>query len=204
MVRMDASGERFSKARIYRALAERFGRSSKAFEYRMQNISALYHQMGLEWARGLKPADHIGAEMSARLSRIIGNSPTYVVEVEERPEPTGMLVEEGRSEMFTPTNVHDALGAAALDVHDSDHFVFRTTCPIFCIALGAKRFCIGWPAGFTYQSLPSTCRGFDDCGHIERAPRSTGELALNLYLGTIGLTAPLFHRARKSRATRGS
>ena len=38
----EMAGEKFTKASYYKSLSERFGRSPKAYEYRMQNISHIY------------------------------------------------------------------------------------------------------------------------------------------------------------------
>lgn len=54
-----------------------------------------------------------------------------------------------------------AFGAAALDVHTSDHFVFGASRPVLRIAFGAEGFGYCWPAGFTDQSLPGAGRSFD-------------------------------------------
>lgn len=62
-------GEAFSKMAYYRALGDKFGRSPKSFEYRMQNISYAYSQLGREWLPGLKPASHVGTK---KLSELIG------------------------------------------------------------------------------------------------------------------------------------
>lgn len=52
---LQQAGEKFVKKAIYRELSERFGRKAGAFERRMQNISAIYEERGLEWIVGLKP-----------------------------------------------------------------------------------------------------------------------------------------------------
>lgn len=53
-------GEKFVKKRIYEDLAERFGRSWKAYEFRMQNISHVVDQLGGEFVAGLKPKQNVG------------------------------------------------------------------------------------------------------------------------------------------------
>lgn len=47
-----------------------------------------------------------------------------------------------------------AFGAAALDVHTSDHFVFGTSRPVLRVTLGAEGFSHSWPASFANQGLP--------------------------------------------------
>lgn len=64
-------GERFVKKRYYRELAEQFGRTDKSFEFRMQNISYVFEQMGLGWVPGLKPAKHVGSRTMATLEGLI-------------------------------------------------------------------------------------------------------------------------------------
>jgi predicted restriction endonuclease len=72
MIKRDAAGEKVNKAQVYRDLAAQFvGRTDKAFEYRMQNISALYAELGLPWLTGLKPAVNVGSEMKPRLLKLI-------------------------------------------------------------------------------------------------------------------------------------
>ncbi len=75
MAAKDQAGEPYSKVETYRDLAGQFGRSEKAFEYRMQNISALYAELGLDWVAGLKPAANIGADVKQRLIRLLQSSP---------------------------------------------------------------------------------------------------------------------------------
>lgn len=41
-----------------------------------------------------------------------------------------------------------ALGAAALDVHTSYHFILGAACPVLCVALGAEGLGVGRPARF--------------------------------------------------------
>src|SRR5688572_26973370 len=71
MAAKDASGEKYSKKQVYRDLEGRFGRSAKAFEYRMQNISAVLDELGLPWIQGLKPATNVGAGIKPRLIALI-------------------------------------------------------------------------------------------------------------------------------------
>ncbi len=75
MARLEASGVSYSKKQVYRDLAGRFGRADKAFEYRMQNISAVLDEMGMPWIQGLKPATNVGARVKPRLVRLLKNEP---------------------------------------------------------------------------------------------------------------------------------
>ncbi|TDL96984.1 HNH endonuclease [Stutzerimonas stutzeri ATCC 17588 = LMG 11199] len=74
MAAKDQAGEPYSKVQTYRDLAGQFGRSEKAFEYRMQNISALYAELGLNWVTGLMPAANIGADVKQRLMQLMQSS----------------------------------------------------------------------------------------------------------------------------------
>ena len=66
----------YSKKQVYEELAARFDRTPKAFEYRMQNISAVLDELDLPWIPGLKPAVNVGTAMKATLIQLIqGNTP---------------------------------------------------------------------------------------------------------------------------------
>ncbi|MBQ26976.1 MAG: HNH endonuclease [Nitrospiraceae bacterium] len=81
-------GEKFVKKRFYEALSERFDRSPKAFEYRMQNISYVYSVLGRQWVSGLKPAKNVGANVLPVIEELIfqheGVISTPKVEFEEQ------------------------------------------------------------------------------------------------------------------------
>lgn len=79
MAAKDAAKEPYKKAKVYRDLAAQFGRKSGAFARRMQNISALYEELGLPWIPGLKPADHIGDTVKPKLLELIQHSPSEAV-----------------------------------------------------------------------------------------------------------------------------
>ena len=55
MQELERLGEQRFKKQIYRDLAAEFGRTEKAFEFRMQNISAVLAILGRDWTPGLKP-----------------------------------------------------------------------------------------------------------------------------------------------------
>lgn len=59
------------KKDVYRELANRFARTEKSFEFRMQNISAVLALMGRGWLPGLKPAVHVGAQVAIRIEALI-------------------------------------------------------------------------------------------------------------------------------------
>lgn len=86
--RIQIDGGKVNKADIYRTLAQQHGRSPKAFEYRLQNISHVYALMGRSWAEGLKPARNVGTTTAAKLEELIHiterTSVPPVVEFEQR------------------------------------------------------------------------------------------------------------------------
>jgi hypothetical protein len=67
MQRAQSAGEKINKTGVYRQLSKEFGRTIKAFDYRMQNISAVLQEMGQEWLPGLKPASNVGPTVHAKL-----------------------------------------------------------------------------------------------------------------------------------------
>lgn len=74
MQRLEVEQRPYSKKAIYSELEVLFPRTAKAFEYRMQNISAVLHDEGLPWIPGLKPAGNIGANVRPRLLAILTRS----------------------------------------------------------------------------------------------------------------------------------
>lgn len=72
MQRKLRAGERFTKKQYYEDLALRFNRTSKAFEYRMQNISYVMTLLGRNWLPGLKPAKNVGAKVASEIETLIG------------------------------------------------------------------------------------------------------------------------------------
>ena len=56
MRELQDEGQKFVKKRYYEKLSQSFDRTTKAFEYRMQNISYVFTLMGRNWVTGLKPA----------------------------------------------------------------------------------------------------------------------------------------------------
>ncbi len=73
MQRKERNEERVVKAAIYRELSARYGRSPKAFELRMQNISSVLDRMGRSWIAGLKPRGHSGSGIEAVIERLIND-----------------------------------------------------------------------------------------------------------------------------------
>ncbi|WP_230954793.1 HNH endonuclease signature motif containing protein [Burkholderia gladioli] len=68
---LDRNGAPFKKQTYYSELGTRFGRTTKSFEYRMQNISYVLALMGRDWLTGLKPAKNVGANVAAQIEEMI-------------------------------------------------------------------------------------------------------------------------------------
>ena len=70
MQRKERAGQLIAKKQYYRKLAQRFGRSEKAFENRMQNISYILSLMGRSWLTGLKPAKNVDADVADQIEKL--------------------------------------------------------------------------------------------------------------------------------------
>lgn len=68
---LEEAGKKFTKKHIYENLSTQFGRSPKAYEYRMQNISYVYQLMGRKWVAGLKPMKNVGAKVLPIIEKLI-------------------------------------------------------------------------------------------------------------------------------------
>lgn len=71
MHRKETTGKAFVKKHYYDELSERFSRTTKSYEYRMQNISYLYSLQGRQWVSGLKPARNVGVNVIRRLEKLV-------------------------------------------------------------------------------------------------------------------------------------
>jgi 5-methylcytosine-specific restriction protein A len=71
MRNLEQQGEKFVKKRYYEDLSERFGRSTGAYERRMQNISHVYSLLGRQWVTGLRPAKNVGANVLPVIEALI-------------------------------------------------------------------------------------------------------------------------------------
>ncbi|WOG28683.1 HNH endonuclease signature motif containing protein [Endozoicomonas sp. 8E] len=67
----DLNNELFVKKTYYTELSEKFGRTEKSYEYRMQNISYVFFLMGRQWVSGLKPAKNVGSNNAEIIERLI-------------------------------------------------------------------------------------------------------------------------------------
>ena len=65
------AGIRFNKKSYYTNLEIRFGRPWKAYEYRMQNISSVFQDMGREYIPGLKPYKNVGKNQLPLIEKAI-------------------------------------------------------------------------------------------------------------------------------------
>lgn len=104
-----ANGSGLEKARVYRELADRHGRTAKAWEYRMQNISHVLDQAGKPWLPGLLPASNVGANVEPKLAKLLGLSGEALTSVSG---PTrGLLEQETKAAeafgSFSPTDEVD-------------------------------------------------------------------------------------------------
>jgi 5-methylcytosine-specific restriction protein A len=84
MRNFDLQGKKFVKKKIYEKLSEQFGRSPKAYEYRMQNISYVYSVLGRTWVSGLKPAKNVGANVLPVIEELISQheGSVFVTQIE--------------------------------------------------------------------------------------------------------------------------
>lgn len=70
MQRNDRTGRLFTKKQYLRILAQKFGRTEKVFELRMQNISYVLSVMGRSWLTGLKPAKNVDPLIAAQIEKL--------------------------------------------------------------------------------------------------------------------------------------
>lgn len=103
------SGSRVEKASVYRQLAALHGRTPKAWEYRMQNISHVLEQAGKDWLPGLRPAANVGTRVEALLAKLLSHSTTAASLVsgptKELLEREAKLAEASGS--FSPSDAAD-------------------------------------------------------------------------------------------------
>ena len=71
MLHKQENGEPFVKKQYYDDLSKKHGRTSKAFEYRMQNISYVMSLLGRDWVDGLLPAKNVGTYVVVKLEAIL-------------------------------------------------------------------------------------------------------------------------------------
>lgn len=71
MYEKEAKGKPFTKKHYYEQLAEKWKRTEKSFEYRMQNISYVFSLIGRDWVSGLKPAKNVEAAVAKTIEKLI-------------------------------------------------------------------------------------------------------------------------------------
>ena len=71
MRNFEKRGEKLVKKQYYKDLSEKFGRSTAAYERRMQNISHVYSLLGRQWVTGLRPAKNVGANVLPVIESLI-------------------------------------------------------------------------------------------------------------------------------------
>lgn len=100
-------GLKVNKAQVYRELSEKHGRTAKAWEYRMQNISHVLHLLSEEWLEGLRPAKNVGPEITGALIKLLEVTPATAVSSDTlaRLELQRKRVDE--SGFFLPDSVED-------------------------------------------------------------------------------------------------
>ncbi len=74
MYRAEQEGRRVVKKHMYLELEDRFDRTWKAYERRMQNISHVVMTLGGQYVTGLKPLSHIGPQIEPILERLVKES----------------------------------------------------------------------------------------------------------------------------------
>lgn len=126
-------GQRVNKRAIYRELEEQFGRSAKAFELRMRNISAVLRDLGSDWVPGLMPAKHVGPNVQSRIVALLdgfrirdinssGNA-SKAVEVGHSPQLSALrdwLVAVARhGSTVTSVDTMAAFGLAESELHNA-------------------------------------------------------------------------------------
>lgn len=93
-----------NKTQLYRELSLNHGRTPKAWEYRMQNISHVLDQLNQDWIAGLKPAKNVGPEVTGALIKLLDIGPLATSGM-TRLERQRQLVDE--SGYFLPESVED-------------------------------------------------------------------------------------------------
>ncbi|HVW64375.1 MAG TPA: HNH endonuclease [Nitrosospira sp.] len=71
MLEHERAGRIFVKKQYCKKLAQAFGRSEKAYESRMQNISYVLSLIGRNWLMGVKPTKNVGADIAVRIEALL-------------------------------------------------------------------------------------------------------------------------------------
>jgi len=100
-----------NKAKVYRELSELHGRSPKAWEYRMQNISHVLDDLQHPWLAGLRPAANVGPEVTQRLIKLLSDNPLFSALTATSGQTRAQMQEERTiaegTLAFSPLNAED-------------------------------------------------------------------------------------------------
>lgn len=116
MKRKMQAGDEVNKKQCYRDLSKRFGRSEKAYEYRMQNISYVLSLVGREWVTGLLPASNVGANVAAQIEDILAEVENRTVHPRVQFEAK-VQVSRKRSNLQKPAGVNEPKSLVSLSTH---------------------------------------------------------------------------------------
>lgn len=100
-------GFKVNKAQVYRELSQKHGRTPKAWEYRMQNISYVLHLLGEDWLVGLAPAKNVGSSIIESLVKILEVGLPCAVSVETLTQLEHQREIVDQSGFFVPDTVED-------------------------------------------------------------------------------------------------
>ena len=125
MQNKESSGQQFIKTHYYKLLAEKYGRTEKSFEYRMQNISFVLQNMGKKWLTGLKPAKNVGTHIADKIEKYLlheyGEKSYRITAFETKKSQTGELY----------MNKFDPKRMLVIDMHSGRYAQERTGHEIF-------------------------------------------------------------------------
>ena len=88
-------GNKINKTEVYRSLAAKTGRSPKAIEYRMQNISYVLQLSGRSTVKGLAPARHVGIKVIEKLEHALANNEGRIINDKVKFEAEVAFAKEG-------------------------------------------------------------------------------------------------------------
>ena len=71
MLYKHSNGISFTKKHYYEELANKYNRTVKSFEYRMQNISYVFYLLGRSYLPGLKPKQNVGQKNINKIEQFI-------------------------------------------------------------------------------------------------------------------------------------
>jgi len=116
-------GDKPVKKRYYEILSKKFGRSLKAYEYRLQNISYVMNVQGREWVSGLAPMSNVGANVAAKIENILADlqhrKPNPNVEFDVKVER-----ERAKSRLDKPSgNTNPKKKQTIIDEYQRDYLV---------------------------------------------------------------------------------